>query len=125
MECSKLDTSLNILNGFYYDELHKRIMWVYREALQREEVRISNGDRKLRSNGELMMLFLWEFLDLYMDAANDSEVGTHDGNSDICTRNTSLSLFHRSVKVSNREWKLTTNLGPQDIWIEIRTEPDI
>ena len=89
-------------------------MWVYQEAVQREEVRISNGDRKSPSSRELMMIFLWGFLDLYMDAVNDSEVGTHDGKCDICTRNTSLSRFHRSMKVSSRKSKLTTNLAPQD-----------
>ena len=65
------------------------------------------------------------FLDLYIDAVNDSEVGTHDGNSDVCTRNTSLSRFHRNLKVSNREWELTTNIAPQGTWIEIRTDPDM
>ena len=58
----------------------------FQEALQREVVKISNGDQNLPSNWEVIMIILLWFLDLYMDAL---EVGTQDNNSDVCTRNTS------------------------------------
>ena len=46
--------------------------------------------------------FLLGFPDLYMDAVDDSEVGTHDNNSDVCASNTSSSRYHHSVNVSKR-----------------------
>ena len=67
--------------------------------------------------------FLLGFPNLYMDAADDSEVETHDNNTDVCASNMSSSRTHHSVNVSKRTWKFTTNLAPQDIWIEIRTDP--
>ena len=71
------------------------------------------------------MLFLLVFQDLYIDPVDDSEFGTHDCNSDVCASTASSSRSHRSVSMSNRMWKLTKNLVPQDILIDIRTDPDM
>ena len=68
------------------------------------------------------MILCLGFPDFYMDAL---EIGTHDSNCDICIRNTSSSRSHRSVIVSNRMWRLTTNIALQEIWIEIRADPDM
>ena len=65
------------------------------------------------------MIIFSGFPDLYMDAL---EIGTHDSNRDICRRNTSSSRSHRNLNVSNRTWRLTRNIAPLEIWIEIRTE---
>ena len=82
-------------------------------------MRISNEDRELPSNSALIMLLLLGFPDLDMGAVDDSEVETHDSNNDVSARTTSSSLYHHSVNVWNRKWKFGTNLGPQNIWIQI------
>ena len=125
LECFDFNTTLNILNDFLESDLQEQMIWLCQEALQKEVVRISNGDRNLPSNSALIMLFLLGFPRLHMDAVDDSEVETHDSNTDTGTSNTLLSQSHHSVGVSNRAWKVTTSLAPQDIWIEIRTDVDM
>ena len=88
-------------------------------------VQISNGDRNLPSTGTLIMLFLLGFPELDMDAVDDSEVEIDDINTDISANNMSSPLSHRSVNVSDRMWKVTTSLAPQDIRIEIRIDTDM
>ena len=126
LQCFDFQTPTNILNGCT-DRfgMHERMIWVCQEALQREVVRISNGDLNLPSSNALIMLFLLGFPDLLMDAVDDSEVETHDSSADVRSGNTSLSQSYHSVNVSNRRWKGRTNLAPQDIWIEIRMDVEM
>ena len=125
LECFDFNTPVNILNGCYDRGLRERMIWVCQEALQREVVRISNGDRNLPSNSALIMLFLLRFPDLHIDELDDSEVETHDSNTDVSAGNTASSRSHHSLNLSNRKWKVTTNLAPQDIWIEMRIDIDM
>ena len=128
LECFEFPIPRNILQGCSdMFGLRERMIWVCQEALQREVVRISNEDRNLPSSSALIMLFLLGFPDLHMDAVDDSEVETHWSNTDASECNPSSSRSHHSVNlnVSNRRWKVTTNLAPQDIWIEIRMDVNI
>ena len=70
------------------------------------------------------MLYLLEFPDLHMDELDDSEVEAHWSDTDLSASNTSPSQAHNGVNVLNRRWKVTTNLAPEDIWIEIRIDLD-
>ena len=56
----------------------------------------------------------WGFQDLHMDAVADSEVKTHDSNTDVFASNASSSRSHHTLNMSNRSWKFTTNLALLD-----------
>ena len=73
------------------------------------------------------MLFSLGFSEIPMDAVDDSEIEAHDSNTDVIVSNTPSSRADHSVNlnVSNRMWKVTMNLAPQDIWIEIRINVDV
>ena len=83
---------------------------------------ISSRDRNLPSSSVLIMLFLLGFPFLHMDAVDDSEVEAYNSYTYVCPSNTSSSRSHHTVNLSNRTWKVTTNLGPQEICIEIRID---
>ena len=126
-EFFEFDTPCNILNdnGDGHFDLDKRIIWVCLEALQREVTRISNGHQNLPSSNALIMLFLLGFPVLDMRKIEESEVGTRDSNTDICESKASTWQSHHSVNLSNQVWIVDTNLGAQDIWIEIRIDTDM
>ena len=56
---------------------------------------------------------------------HNSEVEIHDSNSDVCASNTTSSLSHHALKISNRTCIVIANLAPQDICIEIRIDVDV
>ena len=126
LECFDFNTPLNILDGNANDDqFHERMIWICQEALQREVVRISNGDQNLPSSSALIMLFLLGFPHIHMKAVEDSVVETRDRDTDVRASNSSSSRFYHSVNVSTQTLKVTTNLSPQDIWVEIRIDVDM
>ena len=70
-----------------------------------------------------MLFFL--FLDLPMDAVDDSKVETQYSSTDFCATNTLSVRSHQTLNMSNRTCIYTTNLAPQDICLEIRIDIDI
>ena len=83
---------------------------------------ISSRDRNLLSSSILIMLFLLGFPYLHMDAVDNSEVETNTSYTYVCPSNTSSSRSQHTVNMSNRTWKVITNLGPQEIFIEVRID---
>ena len=145
LEYFKFSTPSNILDGFddiyvidddddryctpedtdYYFKLEKRILWVCQQALQREVARISKEHQNLPSNNALVMLFFLGFPILEICRTQESEVEARDNNTDVWESVESSSQSHHAVNlsdVSNRIWKVTSKLAPQDIWIEIRID---
>ena len=72
---------------------------------------ISSRDRNLLSSKVLLMLFSG-FLNLRIDGVDDSEVETCDSNTHVCESSKSSSRSHHTVNMSNRTWKVITNLAP-------------
>ena len=93
LEFFDFQTPLNMLNSSCYDYFHERVIWVCKEALQREVLRISTEDQNLPSNSALIMLSLLGFSDLHMDAVDESEVEAHDSKTDVSPRNVRCSYL--------------------------------
>lgn len=85
---------------------------------------ISSGDQNFPSIRILGMSFSG-FPNLHIDTVDDAEVEILDSNINVCVSNTLSSRLHHSVSMTKRTWKVTTNLGPQDIWIEIQMDIDM
>ena len=60
-----------------------------------------------------------------MDAVADSEVEIHDSDTDVCVSNASSSRYHHTLNMSDRRWRLTTNLVPQNNCSEIQLDIDM
>ena len=59
-----------------------------------------------------------------MRKIDESEFEAHNENSNLSEIGASSAQYNRVVNISNRAWKLNTDLAPQDVSIEIRIDTD-
>ena len=131
MEYLEFSTPRNIVDGCGDENeddenpgLQRRMIWICQQALQREVSRIPSGHQNLPSNNALIMLLLFGFPILQMEKVDESDVKVYDSNSHTCEDDASPSRPHHTLNLSNRTWKVTSDLAAQDIWIEIRIDLD-
>ena len=123
MEPFEFSIPPNILNGTE-DDLRHKIVWVCQQVLQEEVARISTEHSSLSANNALIMLFMLGCPRLQMDEVQDTQAGKHSNDSGGGESSLPKSRFDRIVRVSNRVWRVTSDLTPQNIWIEVEIDMD-